>query len=125
MEKCNKKELFLGVAFLLLGFIYYYFFRDTYFTEKALNFSVNGNVPSFIHTFSFALISASFCTIDRKNIAILNWVIINIIFEFIQLFSFEYEKGFLSNFVNGSFDMLDILASIGGGLCAWLVIRYI
>ena len=51
-------------------------------------------------------------------------MIINVAFEIAQLWSVEDQSGFFSNFINGSFDVRDILASKGGGLCAWLVTRF-
>lgn len=125
MEIPNKKELYIGLGALSFGFLYYFLFRDTYFTEQLVFIKVNDNAPSFFHTFAFALISSAFCSVNDKNKAIFSWVLINAVFETAQLWSLEDKSGFFSNFVNGSFDAGDVLASMGGGLCAWLVIRFI
>jgi len=120
----NKIELYIGLSILGLGFLYYYLFRYTYITEPFAEITVNNNLPSFFHACSFALISSSFCESNNKNKAIVSWVIINMVFELMQLWNMDNKLYFFSNFINGSFDAGDIFASIGGGLCAWLITQF-
>lgn len=124
MEICNKKELYIGLSALFIGFLYYFLFRETYLTRQFFFVNVNSNIPSFLHTFSFILISSSLYSLEQKYKAILSWVVVNILFESVQLISLENKTGFLINFVNGVFDWFDIVAIISGGLCAWFVIRF-
>ena len=135
---------------MLLGLLFYIFGRPpehTYFLSKIrvatnlYNFRGNDsipfgqNLPSFIHVFSFILLTAGFIHYSRKRYLLicLFWLLIDMVFELGQKLNPGYLKvlpkcisglPFLANteafFCNGVFDSLDLLAGILGALAACL-----
>jgi len=146
----NKKPFAVGSVTLLLGALFYILARppeQTYFLSKIgladnlSNFWGNNfiplghNLPSFIHVFSFILLTAGFIHYSKKRYLLicLFWLLIDIVFELGQKFNPSYLKvipnclfklPILENtytfFCNGTFDSLDLLAVIFGALAACL-----
>ena len=118
-----------GAVFLLLGAGYYALFRasdSAMFLDfvglggQPLAYDIIPSMPSFIHVFSFSLMTASFVWDSQRRIllACFSWMFINIAFECAQLF---LEKGVLGG---GFFDIMDIVAAACGGACAILLVSF-
>ncbi len=150
----SKFNLFLfSSSGLLTGFAIYYWVRpgsQVYFlsainitgdaTYPAHNvFGIWGDcLPSLLHTFSFILLSAVFCSMNKKRHIFLCvfWIVVNVIFELAQKYdSFVFKiipDWFSSVFIlenikpyciNGSFDPFDLLASFAGGIIAYFILK--
>jgi type IV secretory pathway VirB6-like protein len=99
---------------------------------------ISNNLPSFFHVCSFSLLTSALLKAQSKNkfakICIC-WTGVNVIFEIGQLLTTDTltsaqnylrDKDFLSfiykYFQYGSFDNLDILFSVIGGICAYFIL---
>jgi hypothetical protein len=144
--------ILLGVLGLIIGSFLYLADRnpdDVYFiykTGKGLSlfhrlpnfFGYLGYwLPTFLHPFSFSLLSAAVCSASIKNYAAicLFWCGINILFEIGQRFKaiavgivpdwfagipyLENTKGY---FVNGTFDYVDIVSIMLGASTAFVIL---
>jgi len=137
---------------LLVGTILYFVDRspnDVYFVRHfgnnlsrfdmwpAIFGRLGGNLPAFVHVFSFSLISAGILTCRiRGAISIcLTWMLVDILFEMGQKYHHivnrlvpEWFSGILflentrSYFGQGSFDINDIFATWFGAIIAFFVI---
>lgn len=137
----NTKQLFIGFIVLLAGALVYVtdrpaassYFMNTVFPVYSLFngtpavFGLLGNnLPAFAHVFSFSLLTAGAAgatKTDYRTICFF-WVFINILFEIGQKYSFfviklTSVKSIQRFFVNGTFDYLDILAFLAGGVIAY------
>jgi hypothetical protein len=148
----NIKQISIGLIVLLIGTVFYFIDRppgDVYFVKllgthlsrfdkwPAIFGRFGANLPSFVHAFSFSLISASIlsCRIRGAIIVCLSWVLINILFElgqkyhtavnrfvpewFDEVLFFENTRSF---FRRGNYDHNDVIATCLGGLAALLII---
>jgi len=146
----NKSALLLGILILLLGSIFYVFFRpatyvyflpDSFLNYQITNYYVlilSGSLPSFIHVLAFSLVTAGFLP-KTKHIWLvcLFWVVINIIIEIAQhAIVYPMVRGnipqwenipILENvkyyFARGTYDPVDLLFTILGGLFAFLILK--
>ncbi len=126
--------LFFAFGALLLGLVFYLLFRPEESAPllrllprvsnvphaNALAFSLNW-LPSFIHVFSFSLMT--WFTLGRRY-ALLSasiWCAINLFFEFVQ-YNPEYLK-MLSTYYGGTFDTADVFACLSGAAAAWAVTK--
>lgn len=148
----NKRIFLIGLATLLLGTLVYLVDRppdQIYFVLKSpINISLFktlpnlfgyiGNIlPSFIHVFSFILITASLISC-RKNgylFICLGWFLVDCAFEFGQKYKSLFSKVFpewfesilfLENIDNyfryGTFDYIDLTAITFGAVMAYFVL---
>jgi hypothetical protein len=143
----NKAQLVAGTLSLIVGLLVYlvdrpaggaYFLYRTsaafslHNTLPALLFGpFGGNLPTFIHVFSFSLLTAGLLACKKRGcqIVILSWLITECAFELGQKFvriSPDVFNGVpvLENtgsfFVNGTFDSLDLVAATAGAAAAYL-----
>ena len=141
----------VGLAGLILGSLVYLTDRppnQTYFIHRMLStslyrlfpkiFSIYGNfLPSFLHVFSFILITAGMLPRgDKYYLAISSaWISIGSLLELGQNFkqftpkmvpNWFAELPFLENaknyFLLGTFDIRDLAASALGGITAYLIL---
>jgi len=144
----NIRQFVIGFTVLIFGLVFYILFRDqTYFTQKLnienvqLPYNAGGVIwnsfPSFVHVFSFSMITASLIK-DSKFmyfIVCTIWLIINCIFELSQKYkafalgitpSWFESIPFLENtknfFLNGTFDVMDIFSIFAGAITAFYVL---
>lgn len=151
-QPVNSRQLIIGLCALIVGVLFYCFFRpaeQTYFL-KFLNYNIPEKrfipsefvvfwscVPTFIHVFAFTLITASISAREKSGYATvcLLWFLIDIIFEFGQGFSSNiipvipdwFSKIiFLENtknyFLYGRFDSLDVLSISLGSIAAYILL---
>jgi len=148
----NIRQILIGLGVLLLGTLIYLIDRasdQTYFIYKSSvnislhnilpNFfgSIGNSLPSFVHVFSFILITAGlFRCQKRGNIIICSfWFLTDIIFELGQKFKllsstmvpdWFSEIPFLENsknyFLSGTFDLNDLIAIALGTILACFVL---
>jgi hypothetical protein len=148
----NIHQILIGLTVLILGTSIYLTDRpldQTYFLYKSsLNISlhntfpnlfgtIGNNLPSFIHVFSFILITAGIISSKKKGYIIVcaGWFIIDLIFELGQEYSSLVLKNipdwfsdvpFLENsktyFFQGTFDVIDLAAVLIGSLTGYLVL---
>ena len=141
MSKAAKLTL-LAIASLLLGLYLYFFERNGFLVfegiagNKVLNIFGNFgyNLPSFLHAFSFSLLSVIILGAKRK------WILFSCIFWFLLELLFElgqmpfFSDKIISLGVNkysligryfsfGTFDILDLLASLLGVLLTVFILR--
>lgn len=139
-----------GISALVAGVLFYVFFRDPHevyflrFFDVPADISaalppfltgLGGRLPSFIHVFSFSLLTAAFLPLTRKGIifSCTFWTVMNICFELGQKYktaaagivpSWFQGIPFLENtadfFRFGSFDVIDMTAMAAGGVAAGL-----
>lgn len=148
----NLHQIIIGMIVLSLGILIYLIDRppdNTYFVYKSfVNISlhntlpnlfglIGNSLPSFIHVFSFILITASLISYKKNRclIVCLAWFLIDCAFEFGQKYYSLLQKmipdwfigiPFLENtenyFVHGTFDYFDLLAITIGSLIAYFVL---
>lgn len=99
--------------------------------------SIDGSLASFLHTFSFTMITGAFIAESKRGcfIAAVTWSVINVLFEVGQYFDaiavklipgwFEqylFLKTVDDYFIAGSFDFWDISAIVAGVLAGYLML---
>ena len=148
----NKRQVLIGVAVLVIGTFFYLVGRppeQTYFVSiTPVNISLYGTVPnlfgvvgdslpSFVHVFSFILITAGMICCHRRGYLIicLCWFLVECAFELGQKFDAwclgvmpDWFAGipFLENienyFLQGTFDVVDVIAILAGTSMAYFVL---
>lgn len=148
----NMRQLLTGLSVLLLGALFYYFFREaehTYF----LNFlaakphthtflspvlvRLGNSLPTFIHVLAFSLMTAGLVARRKKGYAIvcLAWFAVDALFELAQGFGdtmIPIIPGWFSNvlflentrdyFLHGRFDYLDLVSIALGSAAAYILL---
>ena len=150
----NMRQILIGLTVLLLGTLVYLIDRSpdqTYFVEKSfVNISlhnilpnlfgfVGSSLPSFIHVFSFILITAGLLHWQKKGCIFICacWFIVDCTFELGQKFNLwsskitpDWFNGilFLENtktyFIRGTFDYFDLAAITLGAISAYFVLSH-
>jgi hypothetical protein len=148
-QRVNYKQLLIGFLVLILGALFYYFFRSsehTYFLNRLgiyshpknifppIIFTIGYSLPSFVHVFAFTLITASFIADQKKGylIVCLTWFAIDVSFEvsqgldniLIPIIPKWFSHIFLlentrNYFVYGRFDYLDLFSIVVGSVAAY------
>lgn len=147
--RINWCLLIIGLITAILGIIMYLIFRPIdsvqFFSwlgvvssnETSPNQSLRPlflSTPSFIHVFSFSLITTSL--LNHKKImtsvkVVFFWLLINLLAEIGQLASrlelqqcFEEGNSFYNYFCHGTFDSNDVIFSATGGIAAFVICLY-
>ena len=150
----NISQILIGLTALLLGTLVYLIDRSpdqTYFVYKSsINISLHDtlpnlfgfigySLPSFIHVFSFILITAGLLRCQRRGCIIICalWFLTDVIFELWQKFNLwisevipDWFGGilFLENtknyFIRGTFDYFDLAAITIGTILAYFVLLH-
>ena len=148
----NIRQILIGLTALLLGTLVYLIDRSpdqTYFVHKSfVNISlhntlpnlfgfIGNSLPSFIHAFSFILITAGLLHCQKRGCLIICacWFLTDVIFELGQKFKAlsstmvpDWFSGilFLENsknyFLSGTFDFNDLTAIAFGTILAYFVL---
>jgi hypothetical protein len=148
----NIRQILIGIAVLFFGTLVYLTDRppdQTYFVysipfnislhNTTLNLfgSIGNSLPTFIHVFSFILITAGFIACNKRGyfIICLNWALVDCAFELGQKFKSLSLKiipnwfagiPFLENsekyFVHGTFDFKDLAAIAIGSIIAYFIL---
>lgn len=128
----------LAVGVLILGIVFYYFFRDPTIFAQLLGIE-NHNIyssytiyfnsfPSFVHVFSFSIFTWLALGKSHGNSSILFWMVLNMLMEIGQLVStptFPWLPQFVEQyFIQGTYSNWDMLAILLGALCAKKVISF-
>lgn len=142
----NTKQILIGIIVLFAGALVYVtdrpaessFFMNNFFPNFSLFEKIPGifglcgnNLPAFTHVLSFSLLTAGFTgtgKTDYKTICFF-WFFVNSLFEVGQKYSYFVIKltsieSLQLFFINGTFDFLDILAFIAGGIIAYPVLIF-
>ncbi len=152
LERLNVRLIIYGMSVLVVGVLLYLTDRPpehTYFVYRTLTglslYKVFPNIfgtigyslPSFLHVFSFILLTAAFISCGKKAYLIisLSWFFISSAFELGQKFNksmsmmvpdYFKEILFLENtknyFIRGTFDYLDMFAIGVGTVAAYFVL---
>ena len=150
----NIRQFLIGLTVLLLGTLIYLIDRppdQTYFVYKSfVNISLHNTIPnlfgfignslpSFVHVFSFILITAGLLHCQKRGCLIICscWFLIDFIFELGQKFKLlfstmvpDWFSGilFLENiknyFFSGTFDLNDLIAIFLGVIFAYFVLLF-
>ena len=148
----NFRQILIGLSVLIFGTLVYVIDRppdQTYFVYRSpFNISlfktlpnlfshIGNNLPSFIHVFSFILITAGLISCRKKGYLIIciSWFLIDCAFEFGCKFNSLVLKiipdcfsgvPFLENtrnyFFQGTFDVLDLAAVLIGSITGYYVL---
>ena len=148
----NRWQILIGIGALLLGSCVYLFDRTpdhTYFIARLgvdtsfynilpnLFGQMKDCLPSFIHAFSFILITAGIISSKKKGYIIVcaGWFVIDCVFELGQKYNSlilkiipDWFSGvpFLENsrnyFFRGTFDVIDLAAVLTGSLTGYFVL---
>lgn len=141
-----------AIAALIIGILVYVFFRqpesiyfipDGFIINNAYSHAVSSltdHLPTFIHVFSFILLTAVISGSNRHiKLICITWLLIDSLFEIAQYdapaewlahhtpswFSFiPVLENTKSYFRNGTFDLIDLLSIAAGTLAAYLLLRY-
>lgn len=152
LKKVNRIQLLIGIAGLLSGTIFYLAFRcpdQTYFISKfgvdiclrsifqrRLG-TIGNNLPTFIHVFSFILLTAAFIHLNKRKcfLICLCWCVVDCAFELGQKFNSlssmipDWFAGIpiLENtgnyFLHGTYDLNDLIAIIIGTVFAFFTLQ--
>ncbi len=151
-DKTNRLQVLIGIAGLLTGSLVYLIDRppnETYFIyTNSFNVSLYNNfpnlfgdignsLPSFIHVFSFILITAGLIYCQKRGYLIicLSWFLIDCAFELGQRYNTWSSRvipdrfagiPFLENtenyFLQGTFDLIDLAAISIGAVIAYFLL---
>lgn len=135
--------ILIGLLSLLLGAMIYLFYRPPTLLSTVVGSilpnthsflgQLGYNLPSFLHTFSFTLLTVGLGKLDTTGrwAAMLFWFITNIFFEIIQFNPIaekiinETQFNSFTNFVqSGTFDFFDIIAITLGSILSFLFLTW-
>lgn len=148
----NRRQALIGVAALVAGTAVYLLDRpagqlalippDWVLSDGQGSVSgiLGGVLPDFLHPFAFAMLTGSLLAPSRLRygIACLVWATIDLAFETGQAPTVSKwlaatigpwkgripgVESILSYFGNGTYDPLDVLATIAGAVMAWLLLQ--
>ncbi|MBN1227285.1 MAG: hypothetical protein JXA79_09855 [Deltaproteobacteria bacterium] len=150
-KPANKKTVLIGLISLIIGILFYVFFRpglSTYFQREFMKIDilahhfptilgrVGGSFPEFIHPFAFSLISMGLISKGTKSRLLICTVFfsMNLFFEFGQKYS-DFVVRFIPNsfnslfiientknyFVTGTFSVFDLAAIFLGSIMAFVI----
>lgn len=151
LHSINKKQLVVGGLALAIGFCIYLFdrnphtvlaiyqldIRSFYSPERTRIFgTLGGNLPSFIHVFSFSLITCALLP-NKNNIVYLYicviWFFVNFFFEFSQILQpgtiseYYFDNVYLEPVIKysqyGTFDYMDVVFMLLGLIFSYVTIR--
>ena len=134
-----NRLLLLVILPLGIGILYYYFLREPIVVFSWLgstNFYIPSSItqyldflPTFVHVFSFSLLTWWALDKSYEKTSVLIWVIINLVFEIGQALPHKYLIYFpdiiKSYCINGTFaydDMISIF--VAGGLAYWVMKKF-
>lgn len=150
--KCQGLYILLGTIGLLLGSLVYLVDRDPEQIYFIYNSSIDlslyhslpnifgplgNNLPTFLHVFSFILLTAGLASCSKRGYLIicLCWVFVDVLFELGQKFKawsvliipdwfsiIPYLENSRNYFLYGSFDLNDIGSIILGAVLAYIVL---
>jgi len=150
----NIRQILIGLIVLLLGTLVYLIDRSpdkTYFIHKSfVNISlhntlpnlfgfIGNSLPSFVHVFSFILITAGLLQCKKRGCILIciGWFLLDCAFELGQEYKLWSSKIipdwfggilFLENtknyFTRGTFDYLDLAAITAGTILAYFVLLH-
>ncbi len=133
-----NRLLLLIVIPLLIGILYYYFLREPIVVFSWIgetNFYIPSEItqyfdflPTFVHVFSFSLLTWWALDKEYEKTSIFIWVVINFVFEIGQALPQKYLLYFpeiiKSYCINGTFDYGDMISIfVAGGLAYWVMKR--
>jgi general stress protein CsbA len=151
-EGMNIRQFFVGLNILILGVLYYFFFRTaehTYFLKffentpqlkhllPPLLVALGNSLPTFIHVFAFTLMTAGLFASKEKGYAIVCffWFTIDTLFELGQGFNnmlnqvipawfsdFFLLEKIKNYFLHGRFDYLDLFSIAVGSVLAYMLL---
>jgi general stress protein CsbA len=151
-EGFNTRQFFLGLNILILGGLYYFFFRTaehTYFLKLFENtpqlkhnlppllVALENSLPTFIHVCAFTLMTAGLFAGEEKGYVIVSlfWFTIDVLFELGQAFNnmmiqvipewfsdFFLLENIKNYFLHGRFDYLDLLSIAVGSVVAYMLL---
>jgi len=151
--RINKKQLLLGILFLLAGtteylvsrpigsthFLHQYDSVQLFFHQMPSLYGKLGMfAPEFFHPLAFSLMSAALIASKKSKIMLcIAWFSINLLFELGQTFGAELVdylpqsfmivpmiKGFVDFLVYGTFDIYDLLAIGLGSMTAFSIVLH-
>jgi len=148
----NILQLLIGFNALVLGILFYYFFRSaehTYFLKFLVTnphrhkillpafISLGNSLPTFIHVFAFSLMTASLIASQKRGyiVVCLAWFAIDVLFELGQgignliipvipswFFNFLFLENIGNYFLRGHFDYLDLMSIALGSVIAYMIL---
>ena len=131
--------LLLIIVPLGIGILYYYFLREpiiVFSWLKSDNFYIPSSItqyfdflPTFVHVFSFSLLTWWALDKSYEKTSVLIWVVINLVFEIGQALDHKYLIYFpdiIQKYcINGTFAYDDIVSIfVAGGLAYWVMRRF-
>ena len=153
-EEINLLQVFSGIVFLIIGTLFYFFFRSpehTYFLKflggtPQLKYilpnpfvSLGNSLPTFTHVLAFSLITAGLIANRKRGYAIicLAWFLVDMLFELgqgldktiIKFIPDWFSKVlFLENtknyFLYGKLDFADLLSIGLGSVAAYVILIF-
>ena len=119
MVKNIKLLVWIGVVFIVVGFIGKSFYRDYIYLNEINDFGIAGFLPSYLNVVGLSLMLFVGLFIKPSPYP-------QLFFVFVPLGSILYEL--MQYKLSGTLDVPDILASIAGGITGylifWMVQRY-
>ena len=112
MKKDEKLNGIIGFIFFVLGFIAKGFYREFIISNEIDDFGVAGFLPSYLYVVAFALLM-QMSPFRYPILIIIVITLASILFEIKQYFG------------SGILDYADIIASIAGGLSAFIIVKMI
>jgi len=152
MHRINRIQIFIGALALFLGsFVYLidrppehtFFVKTSHITISLYNTLPNlfgpfgSSLPTYVHVFSFILITAGLMTYRKRGYLIicLGWFLVDVAFELGQKFNgwsagiipdwfdgIPLLEGSRSYFLKGTFDFLDLVAICLGTITAYFLL---
>ena len=146
----NFRQLWIGFSVLVLGTLFYLFFRSAEHTYFLQFFSltpyrieylpstlalIRNSLPTFIHVLAFSLLTAGLVARQKRGYVLvcLAWFINDVFFEIAQAFgeiiipvipewfsSFLFFENTKNYFLHGRFDYLDLLSIVLGSVAAYI-----
>ena len=151
-EGINIRQFFVGLNILIVGVLYYFFFRTaehTYFLKffentpqlkhllPPLLVALGNSLPTFIHVFAFTLMTAGLFASKEKGYIIVCffWFTVDTLFELGQGYNnvmnqvipacfsdFFLLEKSKNYFLHGRFDYLDLFSIAVGSVLAYMLL---
>ena len=112
MTKSTKILVWIGVIFIIIGFIGKFYYRDYIYSNNINDYGIAGFLPSYVDVVGLSLMLLISELYKKERFP-------QLYFLFVTIGSILYE---LNQYrLSGVLDVGDIIASISGGITAFLI----